>query len=177
MYYTTFAIVMILSFFICYQDFSYRAVSWILLLLLLVTGIFFSLSQSDGILLILKNVFINLSFLLFQFLLLKVFFVFRNPKDHTIVNRKLGIGDILFLVSTCCFFSPVNFIIYYISSLIFSIIFYLLLLQKNKPGNQPLTIPLAGLQAAFLILALAFCKLYFINPESDSWILVKLIPV
>ena len=134
---------------ISYQDFTSRSVSSILFPVILILGIFWSLSGQTTIVTIAWNTLINSLFLFSQFLLLKFYFHFRND-GKKLINKKIGLGDILFIVACTVYFSPLFFILFYCLSLIASLLFYILwqLLFKRRQ-SQP-NIPLAGIQAIFL---------------------------
>lgn len=147
---------------IFYQDYRSRSVVWVLFPLLMATGILYSLYYTDSLNTFLINSSINLGFLLIQFLLLKLVFRFRK-----IVDKKIGTGDILFAVCSCTFFSPVNFLVFYILSLAFSLCmhFSFALIKTNYQK----TIPLAGLQAVFLFFFVFTTAIMGSSTVDDTW--------
>jgi hypothetical protein len=92
----------------------------------------------------------NLAFLMIQFLLLKGYFFIRQTAMVPIIDRKIGWGDILFLLAAAFFFSPLNFIWFYLSCLLFSLMVSLLWSTYRKSAFR--SIPLAGMQSIFLLL-------------------------
>jgi hypothetical protein len=133
---------------ISYQDFKYRAVSWILFPVL--TGLFvldhftyrtFTLSRFAF--------FFNLTFIMLQLVLLTVYFSVKNKKYVKIWEAHLGLGDILFFVILSLILTPFNFLLFYISSLVMALAFVFI---SSKNTATPLTIPLAGIQSALLAL-------------------------
>src|SRR5688572_27828161 len=88
--------------------------------------------------------FINAGFVLLQFALLKLYFSLKKNGNSRLINEKIGLGDLLFLLAACFFFSPFNFLLFYCSSLLFAMIFHLLLCKIIKDTKFSLTIPLAG---------------------------------
>ncbi len=71
-----------------------------------------------------------------------------------LTRRHLGIGDVLFLLCLAFFFSPVNFFLFYLMSLLLICMGTGAYLLLCKPAN--FSIPLAGLQGfVFILLLLA----------------------
>jgi hypothetical protein len=136
---------------IAYQDLKTRSVSWFLFPLLAASGagLAFSELQSPGLLLLYTA--INGLFLLLQFALLKMWLFIKNRRNTVLIDHAIGKGDLLFLLATCCFFPPVNFILFYLLSLVFSLLLYLLIRRWPAVSGNFTTVPLAGLQAGFLI--------------------------
>ena len=129
---------LILSVFV-YQDFKYRHINgWFLIpltIILLINGI--QTTQDKNFLF--SNMVLNLIFLVIQFFLLGFYF-FVKERNINIVNNKLGIGDILLFLILCISFSFKNYIIFYIITLIFSLVISMIMIKRNKDY----TIPLAG---------------------------------
>jgi hypothetical protein len=147
-----------------YQDFKFRKISWVLLpllftVLVLMAAQHFNWKDAS------KNFGINASFLLLQFVLLSVYFSIRKKKLTNIFDSMIGWGDILMLLVLCMAFSPMNFIFFYLSSLIFSVVFFLIIRLKNN------TVPLAGMQSALLLLVW-ICNLTIpgIDIYNDTWL-------
>jgi hypothetical protein len=139
------AIVMILAI-IVYQDFKFRAVSWILFPLL-------------AAIILLENIFIhalpvfadfyliNFGFIAVQLVLITLYFSLRNKRWVKLWEQHLGAGDILFFLILCLFFSPVNFLLFYLGSLIVTVVVVLVLRRVRTDMN---VIPLAGIQSGLL---------------------------
>jgi hypothetical protein len=99
-----------------------------------------------------------------------MYFSAKNWRWINITSHLLGIGDVLFLLTISLYLSVLNFLFFYLASLI-SILFIWLLWQKlsSKKNNF---IPLAGLQSLIFILFLAgdwWCR--FLDLTSDAWLL------
>lgn len=135
---------------ITYQDIRHRAVSWLLFPALMITGFLLSFSAAGSWIALLERTGINLLFVLVQLLFLYAYFFLRHG-DRLLIGKKIGLGDILFWLAASAFFSFFQFILFYTLSLAFSLIVYLLLFRSPWSESRP-TIPLAGLQALFLIL-------------------------
>ena len=73
-----------------------------------------------------------------------------------IINSYMGLGDILFFAVITTAFSPVNFIIFYVAGLLFTLIAYKIYIGLNKAGSKE--IPLAGtLSVAMMVVLLINC--------------------
>jgi membrane protein CcdC involved in cytochrome C biogenesis len=73
----------------------------------------------------------------------------KYKKLVNINDEQIGIGDIAFLITIAFLFSPVNFILFLLLSLTFSLLF--VMTSRFILPNKFKTIPLAGLQAVFLL--------------------------
>jgi len=154
--------------FICYQDMRYRAVYWICFPVL--AALLFVLKQQE---MQWKEALIETGYgIVFfgtQLVLLWIYFSLKNRKLTDITSGYLGLGDILFLMAITFYLSPVNYILFYIGSLIVVLIYTLgqrIFLKKEEPE-----IPLAGLQALLLGLVLIVSIVQpGLQPTNDSWI-------
>jgi Flp pilus assembly protein protease CpaA len=135
------------------QDFRHRLISWYLvpvLFLLFAWNSLCSLSLSEAAFYFV----INLSFIIIQVLALTLYFSIKERRPVNIIDSRLGIGDILLFVALCAAFSPVNFIVFYLLSLVLTIAGYTvsIFLLKGRSGS----IPLAGAVALVLLLCLSY---------------------
>lgn len=131
------------------QDFKHRQISWFLIPLALTGFVYKAFLSGDFAW---KDFLLNVGFVLIQLLLLSLYFSLKNKRLINIVDRYLGLGDILFFIVLCAVFSPVNFILFYLFSLtitLMSIVIYTVISRHQTPA-----IPLAGAMAALLILLL-----------------------
>lgn len=90
----------------------------------------------------------NLLFLGVQLLLVTAYFSVKNKRLTNITAGMLGWGDILLLMSVAFYCSVLNFMVFYLLSLLLIVMgwaLYRSLAQKPNPH-----IPLAGLQALLL---------------------------
>lgn len=139
---------------IAYQDLKHREVSWILFPALAICGFMISFNESKSISSTLHDLLLNVVFISCQLIFLFIYHSLKNRRKS--ISSMIGLGDILFIGSVLFFFSIVSFIVFYLSSLIFSLIIFLLFIQTNKLKKHHDTIPLAGLQSVFLVLTIAF---------------------
>lgn len=136
---------------IAYEDFKHRAISWYLLPVLGIVFLAASFRQfplSE----IATEFFINFSFVAAQLLLLTVYFSIKERKPVNIIKKHIGMGDILFFIALCAAFSPVNFLVFYVSGLAVTLLgagIYHLLSRKSI-----MEIPLAGGFAVLLIIGI-----------------------
>jgi len=175
---TLFLLTVVTLSFIAFQDFRSRAVSWFLFPLLAACGVLLALTEGNALSLLGQYMAINSAFLLLQFAVLKGWFLLRagRGKEQTpFVDHAIGKGDIFFLLAAGCFFSPVNFIFFYLSSLLFALIVYLVVRYWPARKSHWSTVPLAGLQAGFLLLCLPLHLLLRLSLTDDNWITLKLL--
>ncbi len=132
--------------FIVFQDFKQRQISWFLIPLLLAGFITKAMLYKNNILI---DFLFNAAFILLQLICLLFYFSIKNKKFTNILDTYLGLGDILFFVVLCTVFSPLNFIAFYLCSMILTlagVVIYNLLAAK-----QTQDIPLAGAMASALM--------------------------
>lgn len=173
MYKIGFAATVIILLLIAYQDFRFRAVSWILFPLLAVSLMLYTrlgypaLSiQHYFLQAVLKALFISI-----QLLLLWGYYRLRFPAGSRALTTRLGLGDILFLYMILFYFSPLNFILFYISSLLAAFLAGLVM-RGLRPGSPTAkTIPLAGLQSFFFLIFITANIFLLYNPFDDTWLL------
>ncbi|HIA12588.1 MAG TPA: hypothetical protein EYN69_11040 [Flavobacteriales bacterium] len=139
--------------FIIYQDFKFRAVSWvvfpILFMLAVINGV-----QYVGTAELMRSSLINIGFVVAIFISLTIYFSIKNRSFTNIIDNQIGVADLLLLLVICTVFSPVNFLIYYVSSLFLITLVsagYIILKQNTKAE-----IPLAAGFSATLICILVF---------------------
>lgn len=152
------------------QDFKSRSVYWfsfpVLSLLFLITR----LEQHQLLSEIRQQVLVNTGFLLLQLFIISVYFSIKNKRLVNITGSLLGWGDILFLLSIAFFLSILNFLFFYIGSLILILLGWLAWQRFSKEKNEQ--IPLAGLQAIMLLCLLAIDWWWLpINITNDDWII------
>ena len=163
-------VTLILLLIILYQDINSRSVYWILFPALVVLYAAIHFLEKLNFTEIVKPVLYNLSFLIFQFLLVTIYFTIKNRTFTNITFELLGWGDVLFLASTAFYPSVLNYVFYYMVSLV-GILLSWTVWQLIVNGKDK-RIPLAGLQSLIFALFLVmdwFFKLF--NLTNDNWLL------
>lgn len=146
---------------IAFQDLRLRAIHWLWLPAL--AGLFLW----DGLLhadlnIVLQNFGYNMAFLVLQFAVLTLWFSLKEGRFSNIVDRYLGLGDVLFFVAIALAFSVHNFIIVFTCALLFSLVSYLIYILVKPNANKH--IPLAGLMA-FPLMGIEFATALFEMPK------------
>ncbi|HET6243898.1 MAG: hypothetical protein H0V01_04430 [Bacteroidetes bacterium] len=138
---------------IAFQDFKYKAVSWMVFPALFLLFVLAALEQNT-IGFIAEHFLLNMVFVLFQLLMVTVYFSIKSRKIINIERNYLGSGDILFFIVLAVSFSFLNFVFVYILSLIAVVAAYLFyrLFKKNTAEQIPLAGGMAVLLAFFYVL-------------------------
>ena len=148
---------------ITFQDVTERMISWYLMPLLfmvVVAGALLKVPYS----IVLHHFLINIAIFLFQLLCVALYYYSKNKNLH-FIDSALGWGDILFIVALCAAFSPLNFIVFYVSASLLSLLGFLLYKTINKnAGNQ---VPFAGTLSVAYMLLLIFKYLNEFDVYSD----------
>lgn len=160
------ATTVLLLLYLFYQDLRYRAIYWIcfpvLLLLILMAGRFTFSGLENGL--------YNCLFLFVQMSVLTIYFSLKRKRWVNITKELLGWGDILFLLSVAFYFSPINYLIFYVSSLTFVLLLTGIFKRYYPARMTRFTIPLAGLQALMFSLLMIFETVNKgIQLNSDNW--------
>ena len=134
---------------IFYQDTKERSVYWFLFPIvafaagyLYYTNTLFELFWRTSI--------ANLGIIALIFLVLQAYSKFKLKTD---VKEVFGLGDALLFIGLCVAFPNVTFIIFFVFSLLFSLLLHFVLKNKMKVKS----VPLAGYMSAF------FIGVYFIH--------------
>lgn len=148
---------------IVYYDYKYRAIPLITLIIAVLSGIFISLYK-NGFSFALYYAGINTLLICLQIGLTILFFSARNREFINILHSYLGLGDIMFFLVIVSCFSPINFIIFLISSGLITLAFFAF-------SNKRELIPLAGCQAICLCVVLLFSMIFkIIQPYNDFFL-------
>jgi len=143
------------------QDFRYRAISWytfpLLAVLLLLGNKDFNITEA----------FINIGFLLINFGLATLFISLKKKKFTNLLKSHIGWGDLLMLLCLSLYFSPVNFFVFYLSSLVFIAIATGIYMLVIKPAHY--TIPLAGMQGLLLFACILSTSLFDVKINNLQW--------
>jgi phosphoglycerol transferase MdoB-like AlkP superfamily enzyme len=156
------------------QDLLWRAVYlWVFPLLFVLFVMAWFLERRD-----LPDAFlgslINTGFLLLQFLLVSLYFFVKNKRPVKLTSGLLGWGDLLFLLCSAFYFSTLNFIFFYVSSLLLTLLGWLIWQMIAKSPDR--RIPLAGIQSVFMVALLVADKFGTgIDLSNDSWLTIRLL--
>ena len=140
---------------IFWQDYKDRMVYWFLYPIVGVLGFLIQLFYTDIYSLILNSA-INLCFIL---TVLGILWVYAKlVLKQNLVNKGIGIGDVLFFVFLPFCFSIISFFILFVFSLLFSLLIFVILKVKNPKME---TIPLAGVMSLFF--GAVYISTFFVN--------------
>jgi formate hydrogenlyase subunit 3/multisubunit Na+/H+ antiporter MnhD subunit len=146
-----------------------RSVYWFLFPLL--TGLLILIRiRHHGLFQFWQPALINLGFVIAQLFILTIYFSMKNKKWINVTSQLLGWGDVLFLLSIAFYLSVLNFLFFYISSLIGILALWLTWQLVSAKKNK--YIPLAGLQSLIFIVFLAsdwWCLSFDLT--DDTWLL------
>jgi hypothetical protein len=119
-----------------------------------------------------KSAVINMGLFSLQFLILTSYFSFKHKRWTNLTINLLGWGDIIFLICICFYLSVINFMLFYISSLLGVILIWFVVQVFSKKSLKH--IPLAGLQAILFLIVIASDWWFFhLNLTRDNWLLDK----
>lgn len=146
------SILIIVLILVVVEDFRFRKVSLLWLIVILITSFLLQLNTNLHLHNIAANTFLNLCTIAVNYVILTLYFSLKNRRLINLGNHYLGTGDLIFLIAVSFLFSPLNFVCFILLSLFFTLFYSLFakLILKDKFK----TIPLAGLQSMFLILLL-----------------------
>ncbi|HMR84417.1 MAG TPA: hypothetical protein PKE30_14840 [Niabella sp.] len=147
-----FFIIVILLLSIAYMDLKERCVYLSLFIGLFATIFIYTLLQR-GWIAVLYQLLFNAGIVLLITLFLLLFYLIKGKTTGEVINRKLGVGDIVFWISITPLFSAVNFLLFFIASLLVILLLVLCILFDNR-DKEVKTIPLAGYQSVILALVL-----------------------
>lgn len=146
---TSFLIILLLCLLVvCYQDSKHRTIHVFLPVLIFSTSCFFLYTyQKNDYVTILKN--IGFFILTLGFLIL--YMSIKNKGFQNPFQNYFGLGDLFYYISIAPLFVLKNYILYFIFSLIFSLVMFAVF--RKKMNSQ--TIPLAGFAALLLFFFIA----------------------
>ncbi len=147
---------------IAYEDFRFRQIR-VLFFVMFFVSLFLLLIIIWPLSVLIHNTLVNLLFMSVQIAALQIYFWVKEKRWSWIFDRKLGWGDVVFWLCILPVWPLMPFVLFLISSLIFSLLSYLLFFRKKNA-----TIPLAGLQALFFLLV-------FISERLNTFSLERLV--
>ncbi|WP_291856848.1 hypothetical protein [Marinilabilia sp.] len=129
---------------IAFEDFKTRQVHLLLFVFGFLTAVLLSIERSFHY----EFLLFNMVFVLIN--LLAVFgYGFIKGKSLTLNNKWFGLGDLLMWSILIFCFSPINFILFFIGSLFFSLLTYIFFFRKHNT-----LIPLAGNQSLCMVIVI-----------------------
>jgi hypothetical protein len=152
------------------EDMYSRAVHWFLFPLLIAAFVLLRSVGQEPLHSIMVDAVLNSGFVLLQYSLVTLYFSVKRRRLVNITSGLLGWGDILFIFSFAFVLSPVNYVVFYIISLIVVLIGWLIYTLLTRLSDRH--IPLAGMQAFLLavILTVSWWRGGF-GLAHDTWIL------
>lgn len=132
---------------ITYQDFRYRGIYWWMFPILFILLVLNTLHASN-VELMLSSALSSCFFLGIQLVLLMAYLSLKRGRIVNIFSGFFGLGDLLFLLSITVVFSFLNYLMFYMISLL--IVISLSSFSVSKLQGKDYKIPLAGYQAIFL---------------------------
>ena len=148
---------------IFFQDVMQREVYWFLFpMVFVLCGIYFL--QTLPFIQLLAHFGINILIIGIMIVILMAYLYLRFRDAKIVLWNYLGLGDVLFFGVVGICFSPLNFVLFTIISLLLSLLFSLFFIKRNA------TVPLAGFQALCLLLTLVVQITTSFNPFNEYWI-------
>jgi len=147
-----FLIIVILLFSIAYMDLKERSV-YLYLFAGLFAAVFIYTLQQSGWFVALQQLLFNAGIVLLITLFLLLFYFIKGKRSGEVINKKLGVGDIVFWISITPLCSTLNFLLFFIASLMVTLLLVACRLIYDQSGVAR-TIPLAGYQSIVLALVL-----------------------
>jgi hypothetical protein len=130
-----------------YQDFRYRGIYWWMFPILAILFGFHTL-HSTNLKSMVSAATSSCLFIGVQLLILTIYLSLKRSRMINIFSGFFGLGDFLFLVAISVGFSFLNFVVFYMTSLLLVVLWSLV--SPNKSEGQANKIPLAGYQALLL---------------------------
>lgn len=155
---------LIIMIIVIYNDFKHRLISTSALIAIFCLSFTNTIFKYDFLTFLLNGV-LNILFLLFLFLAIKLYFKLR--KENDIINKQIGAGDLYYFACLIFAFTPVSFMFYLTFTFVISLIWFLISRLK-KTANREL-IPLAGIAALLFVFYQSISLLSEYNLFSDYY--------
>lgn len=152
-------IILICLILLAIQDFKSRHVSSWLLTILFIAYILNVILHHNRYTALLNGM-CNIIFLILQLCMVTLFFYIKE-KNATIIDTKIGLGDIVALIILSIGFSFKSFLIYYIVVLLISLIITILFNNKDNKYAIPLVSYMSMIWVLFYIISKALNKNLF----------------
>lgn len=125
------------------QDMKFRAIHIALPIIISILGLYMFIENGfDKNILLYNTIFLTIT--------LFGLYLYLSVKRQKLINpfNSIGTGDLLFFVAVIPYFSTVNYILYFITGMLFSILMFFIIKLKTKTD----LVPLAGFLAFYMIL-------------------------
>lgn len=132
-----------------FQDLKHRHIHVLLPVLLFVATVFLLTIESRFDYTVL---FYNIAFFLLIFFFLIIYMSIKNKSFLNPFTHYFGLGDVLYFISISAVFILHNYILFFILSMLFSIVLQQLFKKRMKED----TVPLAGFSALLLLLFISW---------------------
>lgn len=156
----------IMCFFIIYQDFKSRSVSVYVLAVFILLSLLQLIPNYNNH---------SIQYALVNFALLSGIFILQTglvslKKKRFInpVNKTIGLFDILLLICFCLWFSPKNFLFFFIGALLLAL--FHVVFQKVFTTKKFIVIPLAAYICLFLLICISIKNIFRLNFYDDSFL-------
>ncbi|MGV6862289.1 MAG: prepilin peptidase [Putridiphycobacter sp.] len=136
------------------QDWKYRGIHVLVFPILLALTISLNFLQEFNFL----DLGFSLAFIGLNLLILVIYLSIKNKAFVNIFKSYLGIGDVLFFIAIAPLFSFRNYILFFISGMILSMILHLILGKFQKHDN----VPLAGYLSMYVLILIG---INYFNPN------------
>lgn len=137
-------IILVLLALVFIQDLKLRAIHILLPITILIFGLISYFGKGYSVL----NLLYTVSFLVITVGGLYLYLSAKNRKSTNPFKKNMGIGDLFFFISVIPFFALHNYILFFITGMLFSIIGFMIIRSVVKTD----LVPLAGLLALYLII-------------------------
>nr|WP_319570060.1 hypothetical protein [uncultured Draconibacterium sp.] len=152
---------------IAYQDFTSRSVYWWWFIVLFLGAITFTISKdTEGV--EWTNILVNVCLVLLVSAAAGLYYFLRyTGRALGKLKNSIGLGDFAMLPTLILIFSPFNFLLFFIATILVSIIGSVITVVLKKKNTS---IPLAGYWAVSLLFCVTASSFNIINLYNDSWI-------
>jgi hypothetical protein len=154
-------ILLLLAIIIAGQDFRSRLIHLLLLILFLLINCAYYLTFNSYSQL-LTNFLFCAGYFLFNFLIIKLYYILKGNSNEKIMDHKIGWGDIAIFLSVGVCMEPVIMIWFFTISFLLSVLLFYSFIRKN-------TVPLAG----FIVLFYLVYIVYITAGGSLDWLSIN----
>ncbi len=170
-YIAFYAVLILSSGVILFQDFKERQVS-LLVLLVFGSSTISSVIYFRDLETLLYNGLGTLLYGGFIWLMLKLYLFLKFRKNKAIIDHQLGMADILVIFFIGISFNTIGMIFFFCFGFVFSLLAFLIYSALKKDTDNQ-SIPLAGLLVFFYVISIIILNLISLNPMVDcSFILL-----